>query len=144
MLEDLYQQVILDSSRNPRNRGDLAGNSSAAHELVTNPLCGDTVDLWVELSAGRISEVKFSGSGCTISQASASLMSDLVVGKTLAEARGLIADFQALLAGAPDEDVKDRLGQMVALEGVKKFPVRMRCAMLSFEALNRLLKRLGA
>ncbi len=139
MLEDMYQQVILDSSRAMRNRGDLSGCSSARHEQVANPLCGDSIELWFDLQDERIRDVKFSGSGCTISQASASLMADIVRGKSVREARILIADFQSLLGGTADAACKQRLGEMVALEGVRKFPIRMRCAMLGFEALLKLL-----
>jgi nitrogen fixation NifU-like protein len=138
MLEDLYQQVILDSSRSLRHRGELSKSEHACHELVHNPLCGDTVDLWFEIEDGVVREVKFSGQGCTISQASASLMAEVIEGRTLADAISCIDDFQSLLSGQADESTRQRLGSLVALEGVKKFPVRMRCAMLAFEALRRI------
>ena len=139
-MDELYQEIILESSRSEANRGDLEHIADAKHELVFNPLCGDNIDLWIVVTDGKIQEVKFSGQGCAISQASASLMSDLIRGKSVDELAAVVTDFQTLLNSEPDEDCRDRLGQLVALEGVKKFPVRMRCAMLSFEALKRLLK----
>lgn len=139
MMEDLYQEVILDSSQCTRNRGDLSACASATHELVRNPLCGDSIDLWLDVQDGRVRDVKFSGQGCAISQAAASLVADLVKDKSFDELPQLVSDVQLLLSGDADEDCRDRLGQLVALEGVRRFPIRMRCAMLAVEALRRLI-----
>ena len=141
MLDELYQQVILDSSRSKRNRGDLSQLPSACREPVNNPLCGDKVDFWFDAADGIIRDVRFNGNGCAISQASASLMADLIRGKTFAEANLLLDDFQLLLHGEVSDEARDRLGSISALEGVKQFPIRMRCALLAFEALKRFLAR---
>lgn len=139
MLEELYQEVILDQSQSPKFRGDLAATPGARHELVYNPLCGDKIDLWVSIQDGVVREVKFCGSGCAISQASASLLADLVRDKPVGELPALIDDFQDMLAGRESPELRERLGQLIALEGVRKFPARRRCAALAFEALKRII-----
>lgn len=138
MLEELYQEVILDYSQSTQHRGDLAACPGARHELVHNPLCGDNVDLWISVEEGAVVDIKFTGNGCAISQASAALLADLVRGKKVDELAGVIDDFQKLLDGDDSSEVRERLGPIVALEGVRKFPVRRRCAALAFEALRRL------
>ncbi len=187
-LEDLYQQLILDSARDSRNRGRLplaptiatssdqrlnslvadapVSDSPVSESLVSdspvsdslalesllevepgqvshislkNPLCGDSIELFVEVVAGRISKVKFEGTGCSISQAAASLMADQIKGLSVEEALQVTEAYQALIKGEATEAQRSRLGDLVALSGVKKFPLRSKCATLSFEALLRIL-----
>ncbi len=135
-LQDLYREVILDHYKNPRNRGELAGES-ACHIDLQNPTCGDEIHLSVDLSEGRIADVRFAGRGCSISMASASMMTEALKGKTLEEAFGLTGAFKGMLNGeAADED---RLGDLVALSGVAQFPVRVKCATLAWNAMLRAL-----
>ena len=139
-MDDLYQEIILDSAQSPANRGNLRACEHALHEHVSNPLCGDTVELWIHIQDGVIKEAKFEGEGCTISQAAASLLTEEVRGKTAEELKQFISDYQAFLGGSLSPDKRAELGPLLALEGVRRFPMRMRCAMLAFEALRRLLK----
>lgn len=154
-LEDLYREIILDHYRSPRNRGELA--TPPAHRTEGfNPLCGDEVVVYVEVGDDdRIQDIKINGQGCSISQSSASMMSAAVKGKTVAEARALTGTFKSMmsiheqdiggdgseaeaeLAGEPAADVK--LGDLEALRGVVKFPVRIKCATLSWNTLNQAL-----
>src|SRR5436305_6433333 len=148
-LEDLYREIILDHYRSPRNRGELA--VPPAHKVDGfNPLCGDevTVFLIVDPSTDTVSDIKINGQGCSISQASTSMMSAAVKGKSVDEARALIRAFKALMSiheqkldadgepataddgGAADAEVK--LGDLEALQGVVKFPVRIKCATLAW------------
>lgn len=134
-LEDLYREVILDHYKHPRNRGRLEGDGTAAVDLQ-NPTCGDEIHLSLCLRDGRIQEVAFDGRGCSISMASASMMTEVLRGKTLEEAAGLNAAFKGMLAGGAAED---RLGDLVALSGVSQFPVRVKCATLAWNALTHAL-----
>ena len=151
-LEDLYREIILDHYRNPRNRGELPTPPARRVEGF-NPLCGDEIVVYLDLEDGRVSDMRIDGQGCSISQSSASMMSAAVKGKTVAEARQLIRAFKALMsihersldgeagadgegeAVAPDPDVK--LGDLEALQGVVKFPVRIKCATLSWNTLQQ-------
>lgn len=135
-LAELYRDVIVDHNRRPRNRGRLA---TATHRAVgDNPLCGDRLQLDVEVAGDVIRDLRFEGSGCAISTASASLMSEAVRGKTLAEVERLFADVHRMLTGpgAPDAG---RLGKLAALAGVREFPARVKCASLCWHALNAAL-----
>lgn len=137
-LRDLYQQVILDHSRNPRNHGTLEGECLHAHG--DNPSCGDEVDVWVKLDdSGAIADIKFSGQGCAISQASASMMTQKVKGKTPNDAAKLTEDFRRIVTGDGDVEEVDALGELQLLEGVQKFPQRVKCAMLGWRALEQAL-----
>lgn len=140
MFEDLYQEIILESSRSDLFRGDLSAVPTARHELVRNPLCGDTVDLWVDVQDGVVKDVRFAGQGCAISQASASLLAELIRGKEISALAGIVSDFQSLLDGECAEGQRKILGPLVALEGVRQFPIRRRCALLAFEALQRIVR----
>ncbi len=136
-LDELYRDIIIDHYRNPRHKGHLTA-PSASHEGV-NPLCGDEVTVEVALDGGDIGEVAYSGSGCSISQSSASMMTEAVAGKSVAEARRLIVDFTAMMRG--DESIDpDALGDLEALSGVRKFPVRIKCATLAWHTLAEALK----
>src|SRR5437867_6762425 len=129
MLEELYQEIILDHYRRPRNRGKLDPADLRARD--SNPLCGDEIEVTVKLADGKISELKFDGHGCSISTASASIMTQKLAGKTLAEAAAFIESFQRMMRGDIPFGGKE-LGDLKALEGVLKFPVRVKCATLAW------------
>ncbi|MCB9012204.1 MAG: SUF system NifU family Fe-S cluster assembly protein [Actinobacteria bacterium] len=132
-LDDLYQQIILDHYRNPRHRGHLDDpGMSVDHQ---NPLCGDQVHLDVTIRDGRIVELAHAGDGCSISQASASMMSEAAHGKSIEDAHRAIDNVLALIHGEAPAD-EDLLGDAVALEGVAKYPARVRCALLGWMALR--------
>ena len=149
-LEDLYREIILDHYRSPRNRGELPVPPATRAEGY-NPLCGDEIVVYLRVDDGRVGEVKIGGQGCSISQSSASMMSAAVKGRTVEEARALIRALKAMMsihersldkdgnevgdgeAVAPDPEVK--LGDLEALQGVVKFPVRIKCATLSWNTL---------
>lgn len=148
-LEDLYREIILDHYRSPRNRGDLPSPPAQRAEGF-NPLCGDEVVLYVQVDDGRVEEVKTAGQGCSISQASTSMMSSAIKGKPLEEVRRLIGAFKALMSiheskleGEGDGDDLAaqlegvRLGDLEALQGVVKFPVRIKCATLAWNTLEQ-------
>lgn len=138
-LRDLYQQVILDHSRNPRNHGQITGDCLHAHG--DNPSCGDEIDVWVKLDdAGAISNIQFSGQGCAISQASASMMTQKVKGTSTTEVATMTEDFRRLVTGDGEARDPDRLGELQLLEGVQKFPQRVKCAMLAWRALEQALE----
>lgn len=141
-LRELYQQVILDHSRKPRNYGEL--DPPCAHAHGDNPSCGDEVDLFVRFDdAGRIADIKFSGQGCAISQASASMMTVKVKGKAKAEAASLGEDFRRVVTGDGAPENADALGELQLLEGVQKFPQRVKCAMLAWRALQQTMAEAG-
>jgi nitrogen fixation NifU-like protein len=138
-LEELYQEVILDHSRRPRNFGELADAAVRVHG--DNPACGDEIDLGVKFGAdGSVDEIKFSGHGCAISQASASMMTMKLKGKSRAVAREMLGAFRALVAGEGD-DPGAILGDLRLLRGVRKFPQRVKCAMLAWRALEEALRQ---
>jgi nitrogen fixation NifU-like protein len=136
-LEDLYQQIILDHYRRPRHRGALAAPSVEVDHQ--NPLCGDQLHLAVRLEDGRIAEIAHSGDGCSISQASASMMSEAVLGHTQEEALGMVEHFRLMMHREAEAD-EDVLGDAIALEGVAKYPVRVKCALLGWMALKDALQ----
>jgi len=136
-LQDLYQQVILDHYRRPRNKGAL---EDATHTLtLNNPLCGDVIDLMLRVEGDRIAEVYFEGKGCSISQASASMMSGVLKGSTIQEALQVMATFTRMLHGDMDAAADTDLGDLRALAGVSKFPVRVKCALLAWNCLGELV-----
>ncbi len=136
-LDDLYREIILDHFRKPRHRSALDAADLTAEGY--NPLCGDEVILQLKLDKdGGIGDVAFGGRGCSISQASASILTEGVKGKSLAEARDLIRGFRAMMIeGAPPPE--DETGDIEALQGVAQFPVRVKCAMLSWNVLEQAL-----
>ena len=137
-LGDLYQSLILDHSRSPRNFGEPAKADRVADGR--NPMCGDTVRVWVTLDGDRVADVRFIGKGCAISQASASLMTTAIKGKTRAEAEQLFSRFHDLVTGKPvDEETRAALGKLVALGGVSRFPARVKCASLGWHAMRAAL-----
>lgn len=138
-LNSLYQQLILEHYKHPRNKGALADATSTAH--LNNPTCGDEVWLMLKLDGDRIADAKFVGDGCSISQASTSMMTQLLIGKTRAEAAELAAKFTALMHGDADVARDRALGDLRALAGVSKFPVRVKCALLGWNAMEEALRR---
>ena len=137
-LSALYQEVILDHYRRPRNKGALEAPTS--HATLRNPLCGDEVDVQVKMSEGRVEDVRFGGQGCSISQASASMMTELVKGRTPEEVHALGERFAAMIRGEPGAASDAALGQARALSGVSRFPTRVRCAMIAWEAMARAVR----
>lgn len=138
-LEDLYREIILDHHRTPRNRGELP--PPAAHAVGHNPLCGDEIDVYLQVEGDIVKDVKVGGQGCSISQSSASMMSQAIKGKTLPEVRALVRRFKGMMS-IPDEDGNPiepdpsvKLGDLEALQGVVKYPVRIKCATLSWNTL---------
>jgi nitrogen fixation NifU-like protein len=135
-LEELYQQVILDHSKRPRNFGELA---DAIHVHGDNPSCGDEIQLHVKFGqGGDVADIKFKGMGCAISQASASIMTLKLKGKPREEAERLLRNFQLLVTTDSEPDTKG-LGDAVLLRGVRKFPQRVKCAMLAWRAFEQAL-----
>lgn len=141
-LEDLYREIILDHYRSPRNRGELPppANKAEGH----NPLCGDEITVFVQVDGDLVSDVKVSGQGCSISQSSASMMSQAIKGKSLDEVRALVHRFKVMMS--IEEDADDaaqpavKLGDLEALQGVVKFPVRIKCATLAWNTLVEALE----
>jgi nitrogen fixation NifU-like protein len=139
-LDDLYKEIILDHYRNPRHRGSLS-SPSARHEGL-NPLCGDEVTVELLVEGQRIADVAYKGSGCSISQSSASMMAEAVAGKPLDEVKRLSEAFTAMMRG--DENIDpESLGDLEALSGVRKFPVRVKCATLAWHTLEEALQEAG-
>ncbi len=133
-LAELFQELILDHYRRPRNKGALEQRSRRVG--LSNPSCGDELELDLRLDGDRIADLRFSGRGCSISQASASMMTQLVKGKTIAEARALASRFNELMHGSAEAKRDPALGEARALAGVAKFPVRVKCALLGWNALE--------
>ena len=150
-LEDLYREIILDHYRSPRNRGELP--TPPAHRVEGfNPLCGDEVVLYLDVADGVVRDLRVAGQGCSISQSSASMMSAAVKGRPVGEARRLVRSFKAMMSvhevslgedGSPSDDGPgdaldpSTLGELAALQGVVKFPVRIKCATLSWNTLSQ-------
>jgi nitrogen fixation NifU-like protein len=135
-LDDLYKEVILDHYKNPRNKRQLPGAELSSTK--NNPLCGDEITVLAHLEGGAVADVAFLGSGCSISQASASMMTEAVKGKDLGEAREVATEFRGMMEGARDPD-EDELGDLLALKGVVKYPVRIKCAVLAWDVLQEAL-----
>jgi nitrogen fixation NifU-like protein len=150
-IEDLYREIILDHYRNPRNRGELEAPPATRVEGF-NPLCGDEIIVFLDVDGDTISDIRIGGQGCSISQSAASMMSSAVKGRSVAEARNLIKAFKAMMSihessldepGGTDEATGEalddapevKLGDLEALRGVVKFPVRIKCATLSWNTL---------
>jgi len=156
-LEDLYREIILDHYRSPRNRGELAAPPAVRVEGF-NPLCGDEIVLYADIEDGVLKDIRIGGQGCSISQSSASMMSAAVKGKALADVEALTRAFKGMmsiheqsldgeagegeLVGAGDPEVK--LGDLEALRGVVKFPVRIKCATLSWNTLQQAVEDAAA
>ena len=139
-LQDLYQDIILSHNKRPRNEGELDPHTGKAEGY--NPLCGDKVTVFVNEHDGRIEAVKFTGEGCAISRASASIMTTLLAGRTVQEARARAQKFYDMLTATeePDLDVLEE-GEVAALVGVRQFPARIKCATLAWHALEEALEK---
>ena len=137
-LDDLYQEVILDHGRKPRNFHKLADANHEAEGL--NPLCGDHFKLYLKVDGDRIADIGFEGSGCAISKASASLMTMSVKGKTVREAEDLFSRFHRLVTEGPQKVSVSELGKLAALSGVCEFPTRVKCASLVWHTLKNALE----
>jgi nitrogen fixation protein NifU and related proteins len=146
-LEDLYREIILDHYRNPRNRGELETPPAKMAEGF-NPLCGDEIRVFLIVDGDRVTDSKVNGQGCSVSQSSASMMSQAVKGKTVDEAEAVIRSFKTMITGEhADEDSVDgpsepetapvKLGDLEALKGVVKFPARIKCATLAWNTLSQ-------
>ena len=136
-MRELYQEVILDHNRHPRNKGVIDGPTGIAEGH--NPLCGDNVKITLRTEGGLVSDIAFEGSGCAISTASASLMTEAVKGMTVAEADGLFKEFQKMVTSDAAEDDLPELGSLNALAGVREHPVRIKCATLPWHTLHAAL-----
>ena len=137
-LRDLYQEVILDHTRKPRNFGRLEGTAHRA--AGNNPICGDVITVYLDVEDGLVRDVRFEGRGCAISTASASLMTESVKGKSAEQARDLFERFHAVVTGPPDGEVDlASLGKLAVLAGVREFPMRVKCASLAWHTMKSAL-----
>lgn len=133
-LNDLYQQVILDHNKRPRNFRKIPAATGSAEGF--NPLCGDHITIYVQMDQDRVLDISFEGSGCAISKASASMMTEVVKGKSKQESEALFAKVHRMLTAPPDATVDATdLGKLAALDGVREFPVRVKCASLAWHTL---------
>jgi nitrogen fixation protein NifU and related proteins len=150
-LEDLYREIILDHYRSPRNRGELDPPAIMAEGF--NPLCGDEIKVFLMVEDGKVEDIRISGQGCSISQSSASMMSQAVKGKSVDEARAVVRAFKAMMTPPDPEHEADhdhandepqvKLGDLEALSGVQKFPVRIKCATLAWNTLTQAMDDAG-
>jgi nitrogen fixation NifU-like protein len=140
-LKSLYQQLILEHYRKPKNKSDLPDRTVEVR--LTNPVCGDEIVLQLKIEGDEIRTARFAGQGCSISQASVSMMTALLEGRKLADADGLATRFTRMMHGDESAAGDRALGDLRALQGVSKFPVRIKCALLGFEALLEALKQSG-
>lgn len=134
---DLYQEVILDHTKTPRNHGTL--EPCDHHAEGDNPVCGDKLEVFLAVNDGKIEDVKFRGQGCAISQASASVMTEEVKGTSVEDAKALSEGFRDMLTGRSDPDL-DEMGTLAVFSGVKRFPTRIKCATLAWHTLGAALK----
>lgn len=137
-LRELYQQVILDHNKSPRNFKKLESANRTAEGY--NPLCGDKVDIFLDVEEDIVKDISFQGSGCAISKASASLMSTVVKGKSIDDAKKIFEKFHDLITGKLNEDESIELGKLTVLAGVKEFPLRVKCASLAWHTMLTALK----
>ncbi len=140
-LRELYQEVILDHSKRPRNVGTL---EAGLHAQGHNPLCGDRLTVYLDVQDGVLRDVRFQGEGCAISTASASLMTEAVRGRTPAETTALFERFHAAVTGPPDVEIDtEGLGKLAVLTGVRRYPMRVKCASLAWHTLDAALRGRG-
>jgi nitrogen fixation NifU-like protein len=137
-LDELYREIILDHYRNPRNRGSLEEPSLSGEG--DNPLCGDEVKLDLAIEGDHVAAVRFLGRGCSISQASASMLTQAIMGLSLEEVEALYENFKGMMYGSDQVDTES-LGDLEALQGVRKFPVRVKCATLAWNVLQEALEQ---
>ncbi len=140
-LDDIYKEVILDHYKNPRNKRDLPGAELQCH--ANNPLCGDEITVFAHVDDGSVAEVTFQGAGCSISQSSASMMTEAVTGTTVDAANALAGAFRGMMAGDVDPD-EESFGDLIALKGVVQYPIRIKCAVLAWDVLQDALEGAGS
>ena len=137
-LRELYQQVILDHTKKPRNFGKLPGECVSAEGF--NPICGDAVVVHLDVADDTVRDVRFEGRGCAISTASASLMTEAIKGKPISEVRELFERFHQVVTGPADQPVDlDQIGKLAVLAGVREFPMRVKCASLAWHTMRQAL-----
>jgi nitrogen fixation NifU-like protein len=139
-LDELYKEVILDHYKNPRNKREMPDAELSCSK--NNPLCGDEITVFVHEDGGKVLDVSFVGQGCSISQSSASMMTEAVVGKSRDEVDERIGAFRGMMAGEVEPE-EDRFGDLVALKGVVKYPIRIKCAVLAWDVLQEALQEAG-
>jgi len=135
-LDQLYRQVIMDHYKNPRNRGQLDSSESVTIDM-NNPTCGDRIQLQLQVENGQIKNARFTGEGCSISMSSASMMTEAIKGKTLGEALKMSQLFSDMMLGKDIDSEEVELGDIEALQGVAKFPARIKCATLAWKAMEK-------
>lgn len=140
-LKELYQELILDHSKSPRNFHAMKGAHRKAEGY--NPLCGDRITVYLQLDGGVIKDISFEGSGCAISKASSSMMTASLKGRTVAEARDFFENFHNMLTGRGKSVDKEKLGKLVVFQGISEFPVRVKCATLAWHTLHAALESDG-
>jgi nitrogen fixation NifU-like protein len=140
-LGEIYKEVILDHYKNPRNKRELPGAELTCSG--NNPLCGDEITVFAHVQDGSLNEVTFQGAGCSISQSSASMMTEAVTGKSVGDTKDLATLFRGMMAGDVEPD-EDGFGDLVALKGVVKYPIRIKCAVLAWDVLQEALSDSGA
>ena len=140
-LEDLYKEVILDHYKKPRNKRDIESATVSCRR--NNPLCGDEITIAAQIEGDLIADIGFDGQGCSISMASASMLTDALKGKTTGEAEKVAAGFRGMMSGELEPD-EDAFGELVALKGVVKYPVRIKCAVLAWDVFQEALETGGA
>ncbi len=139
LVDDLYRETILDHYHNPRNRGTIS-DATVSTEGV-NPLCGDELRLFLKIENDVVTDIKLESRGCSINTASGSMMSELVLGKSLEEAKAVISEFKNMMLNkGEDIELREDLEELEALQGVKKYPVRIKCALLPWNTLDEGLK----
>jgi nitrogen fixation protein NifU and related proteins len=139
-LDDIYKEVILDHYKNPRNKRELPGAELQCH--ANNPLCGDEITVFAHVEDDSVAEVTFQGAGCSISQSSASMMTEAVTGSSVGDAKALTGKFRGMMAGDVEPD-EDSFGDLVALKGVVQYPIRIKCAVLAWDVLQEALDGAG-
>ena len=139
-LDDLYKEVILDHYKSPRNKRPMPEAELSCSR--NNPLCGDEITVLAHVDDGTIADISFQGQGCSISQSSASMLTEAVKGKPVEQARALAADFRGMMAGEV-EPTEEEFGDLVALKGVVKYPIRIKCAVLAWDVLQEALAGAG-
>ena len=140
-VDELYKEIILDHYKQPRNKRELTGATLTCSG--NNPLCGDEISVFANMTDEKITELAFQGAGCSISQSSASMMTEAVQGQTVDEAKELASQFRQMMAGELDPD-EATFGDLVALKGVVKYPIRIKCAVLAWDVLQEALEGAGA
>jgi nitrogen fixation protein NifU and related proteins len=139
-LDDIYKEVILDHYKNPRNKREI--ESATRSCTRNNPLCGDEITVYVNERDGQLSEIAFMGQGCSISQSSASMMTEALTGRSVDDAETMIKQFRSMMSGETEPD-EEEFGELVALKGVVKYPIRVKCAVLAWDVLQEALHGTG-